>query len=562
MMERRRVRLVWLFLVVFLMVTAACTQAPAPAVEEAPASQEEPGPQEGQPAPQEEPAPAEAQEFAEGCGHEIRIGINGDGQSVNPLYGSDSSTVFRTDMISEPLVFLDWETGQPIPWLAESWDVSEDGTAYTFHLREGPQWPDGTPLTAQDFEFTLHTILSPDYTGPWQAYFANLVGADQVIAGEAEQLEGVQVIDDKTLRLELNEPNAAFLAINARNLKPIPKHLLEGEELTPEHPFMQDPVGVGPYRVRERVVGDHTTLEAKDEYWGEPVCAKLITEQIIPDMEALAAALESGSVDQMNPLEPRYVLRFRENPDIDVHKTPSRILDALHINTENEILADPTVRQAIAKTLSMDEFAETVLSGVQAPATGPLVPGSWAYDPTVQLPEQNIEEAEALLVEAGYADGFTVNVKTNAGNTTREQMATYLQGQLAKIGVDAEVEFQEWSTFFSGVLDGNFDIVVLSGTAGIPDPDTMYNDYHTNGATNYGNYSNPGVDTLLEEARRTLDVEERTELYQQVQEILVQDLPRIWAYEYLMDTATRSNISNVRPSFLGPMWDAAYWHRN
>jgi peptide/nickel transport system substrate-binding protein len=495
------------------------------------------------------------------CGHEIRIGINGDGQSVNPLYGSDSSTVFRTDQISEPLVFLDWQTGEPIPWLAESWDVSEDGTTYTFHLREGPQWPDGTPLTAQDFEFTLMTILSPDYTGPWQGYFAGLVGADKVIAGETDQFEGLKVIDDKTFQLTLSQPNAAFLVISARNLKPIPKHLLEGENLTTDHPFMQDPVGVGPYRVLERLVGDHTTLEAKDEYWGEPVCAERITEQIIPDMEALAAAIESGSVDEMNPLEPRYVLRFQENPDINVHKTPSRSLDALHINTKNEFLADPKVRQAIAMTVDMEQFSQTVLKGVQAPGKGPLSPSSWAYDPTATIPTQDIEKAKELLAEAGYADGFTVNVKTNAGNTTREQMATYLQAQLAEIGVTAEVEFQEWATFFTGVREGNFDIVVLSGGNGIPDPDTMYNDYHTDGASNWGKYSNAEVDELLEEARVTMDMGQRTELYKQVQQILVQELPRIWAYEYLMDTATLADITNVKPSFIGPMWDSGYWRK-
>jgi ABC-type transport system substrate-binding protein len=496
-----------------------------------------------------------------GCGHEIRIGINGDGQSVNPLYGADSSTVFRTDMISEPLVFLDWKTGQAIPWLAESWDVSDDGTTYTFHLREGPKWPDGTPLTAQDFEFTLLTILSPDYTGPWQGYFAGLVGADKVIAGEAEELEGLKVIDDMTFQLTLAEPSAAFLVISARNLKPIPKHLLEGEELTIDHPFMQDPVGVGPYRVLERVVGDHTTLEAKDEYWGEPVCSKRITEHIIPDMEALAAAIESGSVDEMNPLEPRYVLRFQENPDIVVHKTPTRWQDTIDFNIRNEFLADPKVRQAIAMTLNLDEFAQTVLSGVQAAAVGPLSPKSWAHDPTAKMPSQDIEKAKELLAEAGYADGFTVNIRTNAGNTTREQMATYLQAQLDKIGITGEVELQEWATFFAGVQEGKFDIIVLGHAAGIPDPDTMYNDYHTNGASNRGAYSNAEVDDLLEQARKALDVNERTQLYSQVQQLLVRDLPVIWAYDYLMDTATRANITNVKPSFIGPMWDSAYWQK-
>lgn len=498
----------------------------------------------------------------ESCGHEIVIGINGDGQSANPLYGSDSSTIWRTDQISEPLVFLDWETLQPIPWLAESWEVSDDGTTYTFHLRTGPQWPDGTPLTAEDFEFTVLTILSPDYTGQWQGIYTDIVGAEEVIAGETTELEGFTVIDEKTFEIKLKAPNAGFLPFTARNFKPIPKHLLEGEKLTPDHPFMQNPVGVGPYRLVEHVKGDHLTMEAKDDYWGEPVCAKRITERIIPDMNALAAALEAGDIDQMNPLEPRYVQQFTGNPDIQIHEPPSPYMDAIYFNFNNEVLANPAVRQAIALTLNMEEFSEKVLGGIQAPILGPLMPASWAYDPEIREPGQDLEKAQEVLAATTIPAGTTLKIKTNAGNTTREQMATYAQAQLAKIGITAEVEFQEWSTFFGDVIDGNFDMIVLTSNAGIPDPDTLHTDYHTDGARNYGKYSNPEVDRLLEEARGTMDVDQRKELYKQAQELLVQDLPRIWAYEYLYSIATRSNITNVRPSALGPMWDAKYWHKN
>jgi peptide/nickel transport system substrate-binding protein len=210
----------------------------------------------------------------------------------------------------------------------------------------------------------------------------------------------------------------------------------------------------------------------------------------------------------------------------------------------------------------MEEFSEKVLGGIQAPILGPLMPASWAYDPEIREPGQDLEKAQEVLAATTIPAGTTLKIKTNAGNTTREQMATYAQAQLAKIGITAEVEFQEWSTFFGDVIDGNFDMIVLTSNAGIPDPDTLHTDYHTDGARNYGKYSNPEVDRLLEEARGTMDVDQRKELYKQAQELLVQDLPRIWAYEYLYSIATRSNITNVRPSALGPMWDAKYWHKN
>ncbi len=558
----------WLVLMVMFALVAACGSAPpAPQASQdagkaanppaqAPAAQ----PQAPTQAPAAQPQ-APAQASAQGCGKEVIIGINGDGQSVNPLYGSDSSTVARTDVISEPLVFLDAKTMQPIPWLAKSWEVSPDGTTYTFKLQDGPKWPDGKPLRAQDFEFTLLTILSKDYTGPWQSLFRDLVGADKVMAGSATSLDGVKVVDDKTLQLKLNQPNAAFLPNAVRNLKPIPRHILEGQKLTPEHPFMQNPVGVGPYKVKEWVKGDHLTLEAKPDYWGKPVCSKMITERIIPDMNALGLALESGSVDQMNPLEPRFVTRFKNNPDLAIYDHPTRSLDAIYFNLKNPTLADVKVRQAIAMSLNMEEFSQRVLGGIQAPVLNPLLKSSWAFDASLKQPSPDMDKAKALLTEAKVPADFSVKIRTNAGNTTREQMATYLQAQMQKLGLKAEVELQEWSTFIGGVTQGNFDIVVLSSSGGIPDPDTLYSDYHTKGSTNYGKYSNPELDKVLEQARATNDVEQRKKLYVQAQQILVKDVPRVWAYEYLFSIAARKNISNITPSALGPMWDAKDWRK-
>jgi len=451
---------------------------------------------------------------------------------------------------------------QPIPWLAKSWDVSSDGTTYTFKLQDGPKWPDGKPLTAQDFEFTLLTILSKDYTGPWQGLFSGLVGADKVIAGTATSLDGLKVIDDKTLQLKLTQPNAAFLVNSVRNLKPVPKHLLEGQKLTANSPFSQNPIGVGPYKLKEWVKGDHLTLEAKPDYWGTPVCAKFITERIIPDMNALGLALESGSVDHMNPLEPRFVTRFKTNPDITLYDPPTRSMDAVFFNFKNETLANPKVRQAIAMSLNMEEFATRVLGGVQAPVLNPLLKSSWAFDPALKQPAPDIDKAKALLAEAKIPADFSVKIRTNAGNTTREQMATYVQAQLQKLGIKAEVEPQEWSTFIGGVTQGQFDMVVLSSSGGVPDPDTLYSDYHTKGSTNYGKYSNPELDKILEQGRLTNDTEARKKLYNQAQQILVKDVPRVWAYEYLFATAFRKNITGVTPSSLGPMWDAKNWHKN
>ena len=511
------------------------------------------------------PLPARAQATRPGCGGQINSATNADSQSVNPLYGNDTGAVWRTDQLSDSLVALDWQTVRPIPLLAESWQVSSDGTAYTFLLRNGPKWPDGTPLTADDFAFTLQGILSPDYTGPWQGLFRDIAGADRVIAGQTQQIDGVRVLNNRSFQIRLTRPNAAFLAVAARHLEPLPAHMLRGQKLTPEHPFMQRPVGVGAYRLVEWVKGDHILFEAKPDYWGPPVCARRLRDRFITDMSALALALESGDVDQIAPVSPRDLIRMRANPNIKLYFPPAARMDSIYFNLQKKELSDARVRQSVAMTLNLKEFAANVLAGLQAPVFSPVVSTSWAYDAAIRQPDQDVEKAKALLTEAGYPNGFTVTVGANSGNTTREQMATYLQAQLAKIGIKANVQLNEWSTFITGVTEGKFEMVVLSSFAGVPDPDTLYADYHSKGTSNSGKYSNPQVDQLLEQARTLQDLERRKAIYKEAQSLIVRDLPRVSAYEYLGAFATRANIANVRVSvigdFTGQKWDLRNWEK-
>lgn len=509
--------------------------------------------------------PATAQAPRPGCGGQINTATNADAQSVNPLYGSDTNTVWRTDQIFDSLVTLDWQTVKPIPLLAESWQISSDGSTYTFLLRSGPKWPDGTPLTASDFAFTLQTILSPDYSGPWQGLFRDIVGAEKAIAGPTQGIEGIRILNDRSFQIRLTRPNAAFLAVAARHLKPIPAHMLRGQKLTAEHPFMQRPVGVGAYRLVEWVKGDHILFEAKPDYWGPPVCAQRLHDRFITDMNALALALESGDVDKIAPVSPRDLIRMRNNPNIKLYFPPAARMDAIYFNLQKKELSDVKVRQAVTMTVNLKEFAANVLAGLQAPVFSPVVSTSWAYDANIRQPDHDLEKAKALLTEAGYPNGFAVTVGANSGNTTREQMATYLQAQLAKIGIKGNVQLNEWSTFIGGVTQGKFEMVVLSAFAGVPDPDTLYADYHSKGASNYGKYSNQLVDQLLEQARTVQDVERRKAIYKEAQNLIVRDLPRASAYEYLGAFATRANISNVRVSvigdFTGQKWDMRNWQK-
>jgi peptide/nickel transport system substrate-binding protein len=483
------------------------------------------------------------------CGFDAVLGANGDAKIVNPILAIDSDGFWRTDLMFDSLVRVDPVTTEIVGQLADSWDVSDDGTTYTFHLVDADvRWHDGEPFTVEDIEYTMMEILKPTYTGIFQQRFQDLVGADQVIAGEATELEGFQIIDDKTVEFKLNQPNAPFLAWAVSALKFLPKHLLEGQEITEDMPYSLAPVGNGPYKFKEWDKGNRFVMEWNEDYWGEKPCAKTITTLGIPDMQALAAAVEAGDIDMTIMVPPTEVPRLAEIDDLQYFKQPAIGPESLWFNLNHPILSDPKVRQAIAHAIDAEGFTIGVLQGTTGPANTHFTTGSWAYDPDAQLPEYDPEKAKALLAEAGYEDGFTVKLTCNQGNFFREHFVEFAQAELEKVGITVEVEKAEWGTFIGNVMDGNYDMAFYNEEGGIPDPDVAFEYFHTDGPNNYSHYSNADVDAWLEEARVESDPDKRKDLYFQIQNQLNEDLPTAPMFWRPNPLVVNAKYENVVPS--------------
>ncbi|MGD2040625.1 MAG: ABC transporter substrate-binding protein [Anaerolineae bacterium] len=483
------------------------------------------------------------------CGFDAVLGANGDAKIVNPILAMDSDGFWRTDLMFDSLVRVDPVTTEIVGQLADSWDVSDDGTTYTFHLVDADvRWHDGEPFTVEDIEYTMMEILKPTYTGIFQQRFQDLVGADQVIAGEATELEGFQIIDDKTVEFKLNQPNAPFLAWAVSALKFLPKHLLEGQEITEDMPYSLAPVGNGPYKFKEWDKGNRFVMEWNEDYWGEKPCAKTITTLGIPDMQALAAAVEAGDIDMTIMVPPTEVPRLAEIDDLQYFKQPAIGPESLWFNLNHPILSDPKVRQAIAHAIDAEGFTIGVLQGTTGPANTHFTTGSWAYDPDAQLPEYDPEKAKALLAEAGYEDGFTVKLTCNQGNFFREHFVEFAQAELEKVGITVEVEKAEWGTFIGNVMDGNYDMAFYNEEGGIPDPDVAFEYFHTDGPNNYSHYSNADVDAWLEEARVESDPDKRKDLYFQIQNQLNEDLPTAPMFWRPNPLVVNAKYENVVPS--------------
>lgn len=483
---------------------------------------------------------------------------NADGKVVNPILAIDQDGIWRTDILFDAMIRLHPETLEPIPHLAKKWDICDEGLVYTFYLNEKSRWHDGIPVTASDVAFTIQSILHPKYLGPFQSDFAILEGAASFLSGESTELEGLTIIDDHTLQMTLAEPFAPFLAVIMRNLKPIPKHLLEGKEINPEMDYSNAPIGNGPYMFKRWDKGEEFVMIANADYWDGPPKIRKIIHRIIPDMASVAMAMEAGNADATIVAPPGEVPRLSQLPHLEAHILPSPRIEGVQFNLDHPILSHSLVRQAIAHAVQVEPFVEQMLQGITTPATNHISEFSWAYFEEARVPEYNPQRARELLAEAGYEDGFSITMKTNAGNVYREQFVTYMQSQLAQVGIDMKIEFLEWGTFIGMVIDGNFEMAFQANFAGIPDPEVLSDCYHSTGGTNYFNYQNPEVDALLEQGRLVADLEERKKLYYQVQEFLIQDMPMLPAFWRPAVCVINERIQGFSPSAIPPV--PSYWN--
>ncbi|MGI8416943.1 MAG: ABC transporter substrate-binding protein [Nakamurella sp.] len=497
-----------------------------------------------------------------GCGtSSIKLGTNGDANNINPILAIDSDGYWRTDLMFDPLVMVDPKTLGPKAHLATSWDVSKDRKTYTFHLDPKAKFWDGTPLTAKDVEFTVMSILAKDYTGPFQSYWSRLAGSGAVIAGSATSLPGLKVVDDQTITMTLSEPYAGFLTVIARNLKPLPSHLLKDKgPLTTSSDYSHNPVGSGPFKFKSWVPGSSFEVEANADYWGEKACMGGITQTVIPDMNTLSQGVTSGQFDATIVAPQSSLHELRQNADLAVHLVDSTAGEAWYLNLRKAPWKDNLkLRQAMARAVDFITFQKKFMY-IDDPVPATFYEyASWAYDKAAAVPTYDPDKAKALLAEAGYpgGKGLTFEIITNAGNQYREQEQVYIQAALAELGVKVTVKSYEWATFIGEVKKGTFDTAVLSTTTAIPDPTAMDTALVTDGPTNYSGYANADLDKMLATAGAELDQTKRKAIYTDVQKLLVAELPYIPTAWYPNSLVINKKYGNVDPSVIGPFWNIA-----
>ncbi len=483
----------------------------------------------------------------------------GDASTLIPALASDSSSHGVAALIYNGLLKYDGDLNL-VGDLAESWEISPDGLTITFKLRRGVKWQDGTPFTAHDVMFTYQVMIDPK--------------TPTAYGGDYKQVKKAEVLDDHTFRVTYPKPFAP--ALGSWTLAILPKHLLEGQDIT-KSPLARHPVGTGPYKFRDWRAGDKIILSYNPDYFeGRPYLNGYIY-LVKPDLATMFLELKAGNLDRMGltPLQyERQTAYAKFQRRFNKYKYVSFSYTYLGYNLEDQRFADRRVRQALTHAINRQEIVEGVLLGLGQEATGPYKPGTWFSNPDVPRFDYNPEKAKALLAEAGWRpnsrgilekDGkpFEFTILTNQGNDLRVRTGEIIQKRLAEVGIVVKLRTVEWAAFIKEFIDkGRFEAVLLGWTTG-QDPD-IYDIWHSSktkpGELNFIHYNNPEVDRLIEEGRHTFDREKRRQAYFRFQEIIAADQPYTFLFVPDALPAIHKRFRGIKPAPAGINYNFPKWY--
>lgn len=386
--------------------------------------------------------------------------------------------------------------GEVQPALAESWEISEDGTTYTFKLREGVKFHDGSDLTAEDVVFSLDRARADDSTNAQKALFA--------------QIDTVEAVDDTTVKVTLKQPQGSFLYnMGWGDAVIVAPETAEGNK--------ENPVGTGPFKFGNWAKGSSITIEKNPDYWGDEVQLDKAEFRIIPDAAAAIPALLSGDVHAFPNMPAGDALpQIESDPRFEVVIGSTEGETILSTNNKKAPFDQLKVRQAIAHALNREEIIAGNGSGLGTPIGTHFSPGNAAYVDLTDTYPFDPEKAKELLAEAGFPDGFEATIKLPPPPYARDG-GQIVASQLRNVGIDLEIIPVEWADWLEQVFKNkDYDLTIVSHTE--PNDINIYAnpDY-------YFQYSNPEFDAVMAELDVSSDEAKRTELYQKAQRIIAED---------------------------------------
>ena len=466
----------------------------------------------------------------------IVIGVTDKVTDLDPANAYDFYTWEVLNNVMEGLVKYKPGTLEIEPALAEKWEVNDDSTVWTFHLRKDLKFADGTPLTAKDVVRSIERVMKIQGDPSWLV---------------TDFVEKVEAPDDYTVVFHLKQPTSYFLA------------LLTTPPYFPVHPdYAPDQIqsdqtagGAGPYKIVKWVRDEELVLEANPNYYGEKPKTEKIIIKFYRDASTMRLALQNGEIDiAWRTLRPSDIDSLKKDGNFNVIEVPGGFIRYVCLNTKNEPTNNVKVRQALAAAIDRNEISQKVFMGTVEPLYSLIPNGMWSHKDVFKekYGDGNIELAKQLLSEAGYSESNPLEIQlwytpTHYGDTEAD-LAQILKEQWEKTGmIKVTIKSAEWGTYTDYARNGQMQVYLLGWYPDYLDPDDYTTPFLKSGANKWAGtgYSNPTVDELLTKAQRLSDQKERTKLYEQVQDILAQDVPYIPLIQGKLFVVTQKNVKGV-----------------
>jgi ABC-type transport system substrate-binding protein len=442
----------------------------------------------------------------------LRYGLSADIVNFDAHISTGAAASDAKDMIYDTLLTYD-QDGKLIPGLASAWRAV-DASTYQFTLRQGVTWHSGDPFTSDDVLFTFQRITDP------------AVGAYN--AGRFKSVSKIETPDPNTVVVHLSTPNAVFPYIVASGLSAI-----VNRKYTGGHDLKTSPMGTGPFIFAGRQPGVQITLKKNPKYWmpGLPYLDG-ITFFPKPDDNARTTALLSGDVDMMDYVPYTQMAAIQGNSKLKMYGDKQIGFGWLAFDQTHKPFDDIRVRQACAYALNRDVIAQTAFQGFGAPMTGGLIPQGWlGYDASLENTyAYNPTKAKQLLAEAGFPNGFKTKILSTSTYSVISGPAQAVQALLKDVGIDAQLDLQEWQIFLKTVVTGAYPAHVWGSALPFTDPDALTNflsgqegtlpkDFH---------FDDPQIDQWLVQGRQTLDPAQRQSIYARIDKRVLDTVPLTW----------------------------------
>lgn len=480
----------------------------------------------------------------------------GDSESLDPGSTTDGESSRVTKQVLETLLEFDKESFDLKPGLAHDWEVSEDGLHYTFYLEEDVTFHDGTPFNAEAVKLNFERWANPEHEyafaddGYVYSMYSTMFGGYQ--GDDNHVVEEINVVNEHQIEFILKRPLGYFLQNMGMTYFAItsPAALEEfGANIN------ENPIGTGPFKFVSWNKDDSILLEEFDDYRKEglPKVDK-VNFQVIPDNAARLIALRSGEIDIMDGLNPDDAAGVDSDSELTLYTRTENNFGYLGFNVQKEPINIKEVRQAINHAIDRKAIADALYAGYANPAVNPLPPGYLGYNDEIEGYAYDLEKAKELLKEAGYEDGFDIDLWTmpvaRPYMPDPETVSEIVQNNLADIGINVNIVREEWAPYLEKTALGEQEMYMLgwSGTNGDPDYFLSSLLHGSNiGSSNRAFYENEEVDTLLDQAKVSIDQEDRANLYKKAQALIAEDSPIVTLVHSTPVLAATNKVKNYVP---------------